>query len=214
MKQRAHVTQGLPRARSEGNNESVEYPESRFEWHNAKVFVSAQSNVIESHMEFTRFTLVHVIWLAALTAGAVVGAKLGGSYFGIAGAVTGGMVGLVVGHAIFAVVMGYCDKRFFKSLSRSSEAQLRSIVAADEWGLNHTMALLELAARGADVRVELPRIVAMLESDSELTRRYGWDAVRLVFVKELDLMREYDPRGSTEDCRRRVGILKATAQEA
>jgi len=50
----------------------------------------------------------------------------------------------------------------------------------------------------------------MLESDDELTRVYGWDALRLVFNKETQIVGEYNPRASSEDCRSKVATLKAT----
>lgn len=71
-------------------------------------------------------------------------------------------------------------------------------------------ALLNLSARAEDVRCELPRILAMLESDDVLTRRYGWDALRLVFNDETRLIGDYDPRASTDDCQTRTAALRAT----
>ena len=58
--------------------------------------------------------------------------------------------------------------------------------------------------------MELPRIMNMLESDSEQTRRYGWDALRIVFTEEYQVSADYDPRGSTEGCRRKIPTLRAT----
>ena len=84
------------------------------------------------------------------------------------------------------------------------------MVAADDWKFCHTMALLQLAARDEDVRMELPRILDMLKSDSVLTRRYGWDALRIVFTEEYHVIEDYDPRGPTEDCRRRITTLRAS----
>lgn len=54
------------------------------------------------------------------------------------------------------------------------------------------------------------RIVKMLESDDELERVYGWDALRLVFTAEAKEMADYDPRAATEDCRDKVAKLKET----
>ncbi|MEW6366383.1 MAG: hypothetical protein AB1714_17295 [Acidobacteriota bacterium] len=44
--------------------------------------------------------------------------------------------------------------------------------------------------------------------DVQLTRVYGWDALRLVYPKETRMMDGYDPRGSTEDCRSRTATLR------
>ena len=70
------------------------------------------------------------------------------------------------------------------------------------------MALLNLAARNEEVRNELPRILAMLESESVLTRRFGWDALRIVFDDETRLIGDYNPRASAVDCRRLVADLR------
>jgi hypothetical protein len=67
---------------------------------------------------------------------------------------------------------------------RCSKEELRAMVAADDWKFGHTMALLRLGALGEEVRQEIPRIVDMLESDSQLIRIYGWDALRIVFTEE------------------------------
>jgi len=95
----------------------------------------------------------------------------------------------------------------------SSKEELRAIVAADDWKFLHTMALLQLAALGEEVRKEIPRIVAMLESDSKLTRIYGWDALRIVFTEESRIIEDYNPRGSKEECQRKTTILKKALAE-
>jgi hypothetical protein len=81
------------------------------------------------------------------------------------------------------------------------------------WNFTQTFALLTLAGRNQDVRSQLPRIIAMLEADEELTRVYGWDALRLVFDKETKLMGEYDPRATTEECRSKVIALRQKMDE-
>jgi len=55
--------------------------------------------------------------------------------------------------------------------------------------------------------------VKMLESDSELTRIYGWDALRLVFDEESKVIQDYSPYGSTEECRRQTALLRQALAE-
>jgi hypothetical protein len=69
------------------------------------------------------------------------------------------------------------------------------------------MALLQLAARGHDVTPEFPRILAMLESDSVLTRRYGFDALRLVYTELFNKVPDYNPREPTQACRQKIAAL-------
>jgi hypothetical protein len=139
------------------------------------------------------------------------GAALGwsiGQRFGIASAIAGLILGAVVVHFVWLFLVGELDRYFMRQLARSSNEELRAVIAEGEWKFWHSMALLNLAARNEDVRCELPHILAMLESDSVLTRRYGWDALRLVFDDETQLIGDYDPRALTEACREKTTKLR------
>jgi len=151
--------------------------------------------------------------LAAVAFCVAVGLALGLRYFGPAGLIVGGIIGFLVGHVVGCLPDRVSTKMFFRELERSSNAELRSMVAADDWNFQHTMALLHLAARNEDVHGELPRIIGMLESDSRLTRVYGWDALRIVFNKETEIIGDYNPRESAEECRSKAARLKATLEE-
>jgi hypothetical protein len=98
---------------------------------------------------------------------------------------------------------------FMRQIMASTNEELRVAIAEPDWKFWHTMSLLTLAARNEDVRCELPRILAMLESDSVITRRFGWDALRIVFDEETKMIGDYNPRASTEDCRERTTALRA-----
>lgn len=163
--------------------------------------------------DYHRITVFHLLWLLVVTVGAILGGIVGHRYFSTVGAVAGAVFGLLIGHIIVGVLHGEADRRWFRKLKQSSNEELWSIVAADGWKFCHTMALLHLADRDEDVHRELPRIIGMLESDSRLTRAYGWDALRTVFSKETRIIEHYNPRESTEECRRKIAILKATLQQ-
>lgn len=163
--------------------------------------------------DYHRITFFHILWLVVVTVGATAGVMVGQYYFGTLGAVAGAVIGLLIGHVVVGVLHGESDRRWLRNLERSSNAELWSIVAVDDWKFCHTMALLHLAARDEDVHRELPRIIGMLESDSRLTRAYGWDALRIVFSKETKIIEHYNPRESTEECRRKTAILKTTLEE-
>lgn len=158
----------------------------------------------------TRVTLFEVLWLAAVIAGGIAGIALGSDWFGRGGAIAGGIIGVVVGHVVGVVPNVLSTKLFFRNLARSSNEELWKIVNEDFWAFCQTMALLQLAARGQNVRTQLPRIMKMLESDKELERVYGWDALRIVFPAETEMAAGYDPRTAPEDCRNRVARLKAS----
>jgi len=164
--------------------------------------------------EHTRFGPIHVLWVVAVIAGASLGCWVGYRFLGGTGAIGGGIIGVVIGHVAVVSLDLHIHRLMMKELAASSNAELWSIVAGEDWNFRHTMALLNLGARGEEVRRELPRIIAMLESDSVLTRRYGWDALRIVFSEEYDIIPDYDPRGSTEDCRTKTATLKASLEGA
>ncbi len=158
----------------------------------------------------TRVTLFEVLWLAAVIAGGIAGIALGSDLFGRVGAIAGGIVGVVVGHGVGVVPDVLSTKLFFRYLARSSNEELWKIVHEDFWAFCQTMALLQLAARGQNVRTQIPRIVKMLESEKELERVYGWDALRNVFPAETEMAAGYDPRAAAADCRNKIAKLKAT----
>jgi hypothetical protein len=97
----------------------------------------------------------------------------------------------------------------FRNIQKSSTAELKECLDLGEWNFYQTMALLQLAARGEDVQPHLPRVLTMLESDQTLTRVYGWDALRIVFTELSQRIEDYNPRGSIDECRRKVGMLRS-----
>ena len=163
-----------------------------------------------SGFQSTRVTLFEVLWFVALAAGGILGVGLGSDLFGRWGAIVGGIIGVVVGHVVGVVPDVLSTKLFFRQLARSSNEELWKIVNEKFWGFCQTMALLQLAARGQNVRTQLPRIVKMLESDGRLERIYGWDALRIVFPEETKIAADYDPRAAPEDCRTKIAKLKAS----
>ncbi len=162
-----------------------------------------------SGLQYTRVTVFHVVWLVAVVAGGVAGAALGSRLLGTAGAIGGGIVGVLVGHAAGVTPDWLNYRLMFRHITRSSNEELWKMVNVGFWDFWQTMALLQLAARGQDVRTQLPRIVKLLESDRELERMYGWDALRLVFPPETEMAAGYDPRATTPDRSDRLAKLKA-----
>ena len=161
----------------------------------------------------TQITLFHVFWLVGVIVGGALGASLGSKYLGTIGIVTGGLIGLLLGHVVGALPDRLGTKLLFRTIQGSSNEGLWGVVNLGVgWNLYQTSALLQLAARGQDVSGQLPRIIGMLESDDELTRVYGWDALQPVFGKETGVVGDYNPRSSTEDCRTKVAGLKSTVE--
>jgi hypothetical protein len=136
------------------------------------------------------------------------GVGFGHKYFGTIGAIVGGITGLIIGFIIGYLLDKISTRSMFREIEGSSNEKLRAITEMKFWNFYTTLALLQLAARGEEVRQKLPRIIDMLESDSLLNRLYGWDALRLVFDKETEIIADYNPRASTEDCRSKIAKLR------
>jgi hypothetical protein len=134
---------------------------------------------------------------------------IGGGHFGIVGSIVGGASGAAAATIAYLAFRDELHRRWMKQLQQNTNEELRVIIRRDDWKFEHTMALLILAARGEEVRRELPRILSMLESESVLTRRFGWDALRIVFDEETKLIGPYEARASTQSCRDRVAALRA-----
>ena len=158
-------------------------------------------------MEFTGFTIFHIFRLIGALAGACVGVWLG-LFFGVAWAVVGGIVGVFLGTCVGILPEDWAHRSMMKELKEASNEKLRSIIARHEWKFDSTMALLQLAARDENVDSEFPRILDMLESDSPLTRMFGWDAMRIVFTEKSNRIQNYNPRASTEACREKARTLR------
>lgn len=163
-------------------------------------------------MQYTRFTLFHALWLAAVGLFVVIGIRVGEQLFGTVGLVAGGIIGFIVGHILGCLPSSIAMKKLYERLDRSTNSELRSMVAADDWKFGHTLALLQLAARGEEVKSELPRILDMLVSESQDTRMFGWDALRLVFPKETEVVEDYDPKESIDRCRTIVARLPVSEE--
>lgn len=137
-----------------------------------------------------------------------------GQFWGIVGGIAGLLIGFFIGYKIYAIIDRRGTRSLFREIKESSNDQLWNIVNMGFWNFYQTLALLNLAAREQDVTGQLPRIFDMLESENKLTRIYGWDALRLVFNKETELIGSYDPRASTKNCRDKVAKLRMLMEQA
>lgn len=141
------------------------------------------------------------------------GVIFGAQMFGVIGSIVGGVIGFVVGHVVGKLPDVLSTKWLLRKLWRSSNDELWRTVNLRFWTFTQTFALLTLAGRNQDVRPQLPRVIGMLEADDQLTRVYGWDALRLVFDNEAGAIGEYDPRAPTEACRMKVADLRQKMAE-
>ena len=162
-----------------------------------------------SALQPTRLSLFVVVHLVGRAAGLVAGACAGFKYFYTPGLFIGAALGFFVGHVVGYLPTWLGTQWMFRSIQKSSNAELQECLNRSEWNFYQTMALLQLAARKEDVQPYLPRILAMLESETTLTRVYGWDALRIVFTELSQRVEDYNPRASIEECRRMVAMLRS-----
>jgi hypothetical protein len=162
----------------------------------------------------TRITIFHVLWFVIVAVCGALGGSFGAKFLGVAGGIVGGLIGVVIGHVVGSLPVWLSTRLFFRKIRRSSDEELWKIVNLEFWNFSQTLALLQLAGRNQDVRGQLPRIIGMLEADDELTRIYGWDALRLVFDNETKAIGDYNPRDPLDQCRAKVTVLRQKMKDA
>ena len=160
-------------------------------------------------MHHTRFSLFVLLHLVSVMAGVLVGGSVGLTHFHTLGMIMGALLGFLVGALVGSLPNWLGKQWMFRSIQKSSTAELKACLHQGEWNFYQTMALLQLAARNEDVSGELPRIMGMLESDTTLTRVYGWDALRIVYTEVSQRIEDYNPHAPTVECRLKVGVLRS-----
>ena len=138
--------------------------------------------------------------------GISIGHRLFGTIGGIIGAIFGGLAGFVIGF----LPRHFMQESMFREMQKSSNEQLKAKIEHPLWSFYNTLALLNLHLRGEDVQSYLPRVLSLLESNDNVTRLFGRDALMLVFTplgRQLNDLK-YDPHASTEDCRAKVAQLR------
>lgn len=157
-----------------------------------------------------RLTIFVLIQFLASWAGIVWGGLAGYHHFGIWGGVLGVVVGGILGVVLGTIPNFLSQEAMFRRMQKSTNAELRAELEKPMWNLWQTLALLNLQLRGEDVQAYLPRVLALLESEDRLTRRFGRDALGLVFTPLAKQIKDYDPDAPTEVCRLTIAELRKT----
>jgi hypothetical protein len=122
-----------------------------------------------------------------------------------------GVAGLVVGFMLGALPFNFLERRLtrrlFRNVQATSNEDLWEIVDQGLWNFRYTLALLQLGARGQDVRRELATVLHFLVANNRLFRCYAWDALRLVFFDEAHVIADYNPKASLDDCCKKAARL-------
>jgi hypothetical protein len=157
-----------------------------------------------------RLRLVDTFPLLGFFLGIYLGASLGHRFFGMIGGIICAIVGAISGVIIGTLPGHFLQESMFKEMQKSSNEQLKAKIDHPLWSFYNTLALLNLHLRGEDVQSHLPRVLSLLESEDNVTRLFGRDALMLVFTplgRQLNDLK-YDPRASTEDCREKIAKLR------
>jgi hypothetical protein len=158
---------------------------------------------------YARITLFRLLkWLGS-AAGLIAGVAFGFRWFGVVGASFGAVVGFFGGMFLASLPEEFGYHLIMRGIERSSTPELRARLTEGSWNFFHTMALLQLAARGEDVQPDLPRVLGMLESDNVRERLFGQDALRLVYT-ELVEQSGYNAEEPTVTCREKISRLRNT----
>ena len=163
-------------------------------------------------MQPTKVTIYVLFAILSAIVGYVLGFCIGMKYLNIYGGIGFGLLGMIIGYYIGFIPDHIAYKSLFKKIERSSNEDLWNIININidkEWDFRKTLALLELRIRNQDISKELSRVINVMESEDEETRLYGWDALRLVFRPEIDLIKNYDPRESANECRNKAEAIKS-----
>ena len=140
--------------------------------------------------------------------------RFGIRWFGIVGAIGGTVGGGCIGFVIGSIPTILVDEWMFRAMRNRSNAELKELIEKGEgskgqWKFLQTLALLNLQLRGEDVQAYLPRVLTLMESDDPETRLFGRDALRWGFTELAVQINDYNPQAFTEECRRKVAILRA-----
>jgi len=156
-------------------------------------------------------SLFFVLCAVLLIAGVHLGIETGKHGFGVTGGIAGGILGFVIGFFVGAFPDCLMMLFLFRKIQKSTNEELRARVALPDWNFSNTLALRQLTDRGQDIRVELLRIIDMLESADQLARMDGWDALWLG-TEEYKLIEDYNPHNSILERRAKIEVLKAAIQ--
>jgi hypothetical protein len=155
----------------------------------------------------TFFDLVHLL---SVLIGLLVGGAAG-SRFGPGGAIAGGLVGVVTGLYLGNLPTKCMVRREHRKLASFSTAELRAqLHDVTCWTPNFL--LLELQARGEDIRGELPFVLSIMECEQQHRRTIGYAALCSAFPDVAKSLRTYNPMQPVEKCRLRIDEFRRRAE--
>ncbi len=152
-------------------------------------------------------TIFHALFFVAeiyaIALGVKYGCQYGGTLGGLAGAVVGATVGFAAGKLPLLGALCYARRKLAAQSTEQLRAQLR-----DGRDLAPNILLLELKHRGVDINPELPFVLDMLVSDSQLRRSCGWNALASAFPKLASEIRDYRVHDPVDESRKKVQPLR------
>jgi hypothetical protein len=154
------------------------------------------------------FTVFDLMTLVTPIAGAWLGFEVG-SRVGLAGGAAGAIAGLVLGWIVGRVPFILSVRSVQRSFADLTADDLRLLLRRRDCTIVNLI-LLELAARGEDIRKELSVVLDLLESDDSSKRGFGWAAMTSAYPDLAARMKGYRPRASATRRRLKVKAFRET----
>lgn len=173
----------------------------------------SQNPLIRVPTQPARLTVFVLIQFLTSWTGIIWGGLGGYQHFGIWGGVLGAVAGGILGIIIGTIPGFLSQEAMFRRMQKSTNTELRAELEKPWWNFWQTLALLNLQLRGEEVQTYLPRVLGLLESEDRLVRKFGRDALALVFTPLAKQIEDYNPDAPTDVCRLKVGELRKTLNQ-
>jgi hypothetical protein len=152
-------------------------------------------------------TIFHILSLLLALAGAFLISFAGSWAFGVIGGllgfIVGAFVGCICGYVLVAAILHWSTR----DVRSKTTEELRELILSGKT-FTPNFVLLELASRGEDIEIYLPRILDMLVTENPDIRRLWWVALVSAFPEQADRLPDYRPAAPLETCRKVVGDIR------
>jgi hypothetical protein len=155
-------------------------------------------------------TLFDVLPSFGAATAAALGAALGARLIGIGGAAMGAAVGCMLGMIVGSMPYLLSLRLLRRSYNKKSVADLRADLRRPDC-FNANTILLELKARGEDIRTDLPIVLDLLTADDAMMRPIGWAALTTAYPELAATIPNYRIFDTPENCRKIVAVLRPPA---
>lgn len=147
-------------------------------------------------------TIFHVLVMCGLVFGALLGYRVGVHAGVVIGGITGvfgALLGVILARIPLLLTLRWIKRAFQSKSSKELRAMLGNPLA-----LGPNAILLELRSRGEDISQDLPTVMQMLVSPSQLRRRQGWYALASAFPELARQSKDYRDGDTPQECAEKI----------